>query len=196
MSDKAIQPVLEKFWGAQNEYSVIGTRGEEKLGFAIEYAIHPIKNVGCFMVRFASLHSKKFGDFKVFQPRSKNVGNQFFLDAEHDKTGPGFRLNKLAFPVLSKGIHPFTFYQYCDSFEVWEQVAQWVEKNMLAEGFMPVILDLAGWIRFQFVPPEKDVLVEFVLDLPDLAQLKAGRSEEHTSEEEGVEEVEEDLENY
>lgn len=188
MAEQTEQPL--RYRGSKTDYVDIAVRDGEFLGFNIDYAIHP-SNIGCFIVRFVT-HGENLQPSNYKHLTFRESKAQFLTYATENtmsKMFMGFRLNKIAMPVLKPAVRKHEVATFLDKFNVWKSLTEWVAAQVLAEGFT-VTVQLESVIKnFLIVPATPEVNVECVIEYPDLKSseqqaFSAGQAQKPEPEEE------------
>jgi hypothetical protein len=154
-------PDLRTYRGSASSYQDIATRGTERLGLAIQYAVHP-KGAGAFLVRFVAWSPNgTLSPFTHFNVREKAEflntpgGNVPLLESgkvDKQQVFNGVRLDKVAFPAFTSAPYIWALGPIGDSLHLWEQLAAWITTQVEMEGFT-VVPGLADKVRDMILPP-------------------------------------------
>lgn len=158
-----------RYRGSNNLYVDIAARNEERLGFAVEYAIHP-SNIGCFILRFV-VHGEG-ADPKNYKHLTYREKAKFVIPATAEKPMvemfKGFRLNKIALPVFKPAVQRYEVGDFATKFNIWPLLIEWVAEQVQAEGFT-LTVDLEAEIKGMLaLPKTPDGTVTSVIEFPDL----------------------------
>jgi hypothetical protein len=162
-----------RYRGYRSEYVDVAVRDTQHLGIGIEYAVHPVEKVGCFILRFV-VHGKdvKDTDFTYLNLRE---GAHFISEGDHATSIKGYRLNKVVIKVFHPGVHKNELGKYADKFGIWGPLTEWVTEQITAEGFT-VTANVEQELRRLLVPETPDSAeVKSVLEFPDMSADKKSK---------------------
>lgn len=158
-----------RYRGMSAHYTDIATRNDQHLGLAVEYAVHPKTQKGCFILRFV-VHSEttiKPQDFTHFTYREP-AG--FGSLGSHGFSFKGVRLNKIALEVFDTPVYRHEVDGLALKFGVYNLLEEWVAEQVQAEGFT-LTADLQKEIREMVALPSTANVDEAksILSFPNLA---------------------------
>lgn len=168
MEEEKQKKEVRTFNGSHNSYLVIAKRGQESLGLSLIYGVSP-NGTGCLLTRFVVRSVGKLGSLAHMHVRDK--GN--FTDSDGDFVG--YRLNRVAIPVFHPGPPPFMFLGFCDKFQIFEIVADWVKERCKEDGFEVIDPDflkqnLQDMVSGKIEAPDENV--QLVLTFPEFNKSK------------------------
>lgn len=158
---------MKTFSGNKNTYTEIATREPEVLGLSLIYDHHPVSGVGHLIARFACFSPKTIlpKNFTRFSYREQTT-----FTREDGATVAGARLDRLVFPLFPQSVHRSQIQFFGDKMELWPILGSWLEEQLMADGFTPLVFNMPEFVRSLFAGESQEP--KLLLELPDLAAVK------------------------
>lgn len=169
MNMESVEPSV--FFGNNNTYMDIATRGNDHLALSLNYVVAPQTDTACIMIRFLCWNPgspKEIGSFNYLGIREVA---EFKIDEDHKFQAA--RVFKAAFPVFQPSVSLAAFLKYCAEMSIWDFIADWLIERCKDEGFTPdhpdqLKIQIQGLIEGKY---DQNTQVSLVLQLPTFKEM-------------------------
>jgi hypothetical protein len=159
---------MATYQGSTQKYVEIAFRGKETMLLNVDFVFLPNTTTLVAIIRFVCLiESDAYADvvkFKAFTSRGLRD-----YKAENEATVHGLALDRVIVPLFNN-VCPHAILSLGDHFEIWSVLSDYVNAQLMADGFVLSVEDLSKEIRN--MAPDPIDAAQFILEMDKLPKLE------------------------